>query len=78
MENKIKLSKNVSKEIVPAEVYETDELVIQRIVDIPRAKEVAVFLEGFGRVVLWSGDDYDKKGDWTYDDIINAIKKLYE
>jgi len=48
---------------------------IERIVDIPSQKEVAVFIQGLGRVVLTelSGDNYDKPLEWSNADILTAV-----
>lgn len=48
---------------------------IERIVDIPSQKEVAVFVQGLGRVVLadLSGDNYDKPLEWSNADILTAV-----
>jgi len=48
---------------------------IERIVDIPSQKEVAVFVEGLGRIVLadLSGVNYDKPAEWSNSDIVAAV-----
>lgn len=48
---------------------------IERIVDIPGQKEVAVFVGGLGRIVLadLSGENYDSPFEWSNSDIVAAV-----
>ena len=48
---------------------------IERIVDIPSQKEVAVFVQGLGRVILTelSGDNYDAPAEWSNASIVTAL-----
>jgi hypothetical protein len=48
---------------------------IERIVDIPDQKQVIVFVQGLGRVVLdgLSGDNYDQPAEWTNADVVAAV-----
>lgn len=49
---------------------------IERIVDIPDQKEVAVFISNLGRVVLaeLSGDNYDSPHEWSNADVVTAVQ----
>ena len=56
------------------------ELVIERIVDVPKEKKVFVFIKGErDKVELanLSGDNYDVPDEWTNADIIAAVKAHY-
>jgi hypothetical protein len=48
---------------------------IERIVDIPDQKQVIVFVQGLGRVVLdsLSGDNYDQPAEWSNADVVAAV-----
>ena len=76
--SKVKLSNPKTITVREPETLTIDELVIQRIIDSPRRRRVSVMVEHIGDVELWTGDDYDNKGDWTYDDIINELKNKYD
>lgn len=68
------------KEIVirPAEVKTLTKLTVERVVDLPKEKKVIAFLsELMDRVELWSGDEYDKIGQWTDTDVMYRIKEIY-
>lgn len=56
------------------------DIKIERIVDIPGSREVAVFLPVLGRVVLddLSGDNYDQPAEWTNADVLAAVTKYVE
>jgi len=61
------------------EVTETiTEIVIERIVDMPEQKKVAVFIGG-ERIELktLSGDNYDTPSEWTNADVVTAVKAYY-
>jgi hypothetical protein len=51
------------------------EVKIERIVDIPGEREVAVFVEGLGRIVLdnLSGDNYDTPSEWSNESVIESV-----
>lgn len=56
------------------------ELVIERIVDVPKDKKVFVFIKGErDKVELagLSGDNYDVPDEWTNADIVAAVKAHY-
>lgn len=62
------------------EITETiTELVIDRIVDIPGEKKVAVFIGG-ERIELsqLSDDNYDTPEEWSNETLINAVKAYYD
>ena len=52
-----------------------DELVIERIVDIPSERKVNVFVRG-QRIELeqLSGDNYDTPSEWTNADVVAAVR----
>jgi hypothetical protein len=55
-----------------------NEIVIERIVDIPGDKKVFVFIQG-QRIELdqLSGDNYDTPSEWSNSDVVTAVKALY-
>lgn len=58
------------------EITETvTAITIDRIVDIPAQKKVAVFVGG-ERIELdaLSGDNYDSPSEWTNADVVDAVK----
>jgi len=62
--------------VVQPEVRKTiTALSIERIIDFPSQRKVAVFVEG-ERIELdaLSGDNYDTPAEWTNDDVVNAVK----
>jgi hypothetical protein len=56
-----------------------NEIVIERIVDVPKEKKVFVFIKG-QRIELpeLSGDNYDNPDEWTNADIVAAVKAHYK
>lgn len=76
----LKITLSTPKVIIKQpEITETiTELVIDRIVDIPEQKKVAVFIGG-NRIELetLSGDNYDTPIEWTNADVVTAVKAYY-
>lgn len=73
----LKITLTTPKVIVKQpEITETvTEVVIDRIVDIPGQRKVAVFISG-ERIELdaLSGDNYDTPTEWNNAAIVNAVK----
>ena len=65
--------------IVRPEVKKTiTQLTVNRIVDIPSERKVAVFIDG-DRIELGalSGENYDTPDEWTNATLVDAIKAYY-
>ena len=65
--------------IVQPEIRKTiTNLTINRIVDIPSERKVAVFVDG-ERIELdaLSGDNYDTPDEWTNATLVNAVSAYY-
>lgn len=65
--------------IVQPEIKKTiTNLTINRIVDIPSERKVAVFVDG-ERIELdaLSGDNYDTPDEWTNATLVNAVSAYY-
>jgi hypothetical protein len=73
----LKITLTTPKVIVKQpEITETvTDITIDRIVDIPGQKKVAVFVGG-ERIELdsLSGDNYDSPSEWTNADVVAAVK----
>jgi len=73
----LKITLTTPKVIVKQpEITETvTDITIDRIVDIPGQKKVAVFIGG-ERIELdaLSGDNYDSPSEWTNADVVDAVK----
>jgi len=65
--------------IVQPEIKKTiTQLSINRIVDIPSERKVAVFIDG-ERIELdaLSGDNYDTPAEWSNATLVDAVKAYY-
>jgi hypothetical protein len=77
----LKITLTTPKVIVKQpEITETvTDITIDRIVDIPAQKKVAVFVSG-ERIELdaLSGDNYDSPSEWTNADVVDAVKAHFD
>ena len=77
----LKITLTTPKVIVKQpEITETvTDITIDRIVDIPAQKKVAVFVSG-ERIELdaLSGDNYDSPSEWTNADVVDAVKAYFD
>jgi hypothetical protein len=53
------------------------QITVREMVDSPERKSVYAITNEVGRVLLWSGADYDAIGQWTDQDVINRLNQLY-
>jgi hypothetical protein len=73
----IQLSKVRDIVLEPARIKSTDMIVIREISDNTNDKRVTAFTN-LRDIELWSGDEYDKIGNWTDEDVIARMLELFD
>jgi hypothetical protein len=69
---------NTTKVVRQPEVsVNINELTLLSINDNPINKLVSAYTKEIGTIVLWSGEDYDKIGQWTDNDVKEKLLSLY-
>ena len=76
MEN-IQFNNPFSHVMVPQVTKTVSALTILQMIDNPVNKVVAVQTREIGRVVLWSGNQYDSIGQWTDSDVEARLHELF-
>ena len=74
---KVILNQPTDVVVVHEQTKNVSEITINQMTDNPNLKTVTVNTLELGRVVLWSGAEYDAIGQWTDADVENRIKAMY-
>jgi hypothetical protein len=55
-----------------------NSLTIERIIDFVEQKKVIVFLKEIpDPIIVWEGEEYDSKREWTKNEVAQYVKRLY-
>jgi len=53
-------------------------LTLERIIDFVEQKKVSAIIKEIPNpIVIWEGESYDSKGDWTKTEVVEYITRLY-
>lgn len=64
--------------IKPAQIGNFNKITITNIVDSYIQKKVIVYTKETAPITLWEGDAYNLIGQWTDQDVLQALKFKYE
>lgn len=76
-DGKIEFSATTEITVREAVTKSVTEVTIDRIIDYPIEKKLAVLIREVGLIEIASGDAYDSLGDWTKEDVYTAINSKY-
>lgn len=74
---KINLNTPYTEIVVPEVSKYVDSVSVINMVDNPVNRTIHVNTDTKGRVLLWSGDEYDAIGQWTDQDVLNKLNELF-